>query len=153
MSIKSTWSCIVRGVKNLIFWFPIIFNDAQWDNHYLEVILLKKLKAMEKHYRKEQTYLVEKDRLSTLYELQDVIVVLERLIEDDYIEFPEGKEPESVFVPKKGERGIYTLETKYKDGFGEEKVDEVYREASRKELEDREYVYNTLRDKSKSWWD
>ena len=153
MGVRSTYREIKQGVKNLVYWAPVVFRDRQWDIHYLEVILLKKLKAMEKHYCKEQTYLEETARLRTLYEIQDVIVVLERFVEGDYIQFPEGKEPESTFVTKKGERGIYTLETEYKEGFGKEKVDEVYEEAFRKELEDMEYVYNTLRDKSQGWWD
>jgi hypothetical protein len=37
------------GVKNLWYWFPIIWKDRDWDSHYIFDILKHKLKA-QSHY-------------------------------------------------------------------------------------------------------
>jgi len=34
-----------QGVKNIIYWFPIIWKDRNWDGHYIFEILQHKLKA------------------------------------------------------------------------------------------------------------
>jgi hypothetical protein len=38
-----------RGIKNLIYWFPIIWRDRNWDSHYIFEILKHKLKAQSKY--------------------------------------------------------------------------------------------------------
>jgi hypothetical protein len=37
------------GVKNLIYWFPIIWKDRNWDSHYIFEILSHKIKAQSKY--------------------------------------------------------------------------------------------------------
>ena len=34
-----------RGVKNIIYWFPVIWKDRDWDSHYIFEILQHKLEA------------------------------------------------------------------------------------------------------------
>ena len=34
-----------QGVKNIIYWFPVIWKDRNWDGHYIFEILQHKLKA------------------------------------------------------------------------------------------------------------
>ena len=41
----------LRKFKNTIRWLPIIWEDQQWDEHYLFRILEHKLKIMENHFR------------------------------------------------------------------------------------------------------
>ena len=38
-----------QGVKNIIYWFPIIWKDRNWDSHYIFEILQHKLKAQSKY--------------------------------------------------------------------------------------------------------
>lgn len=38
-----------QGVKNLIYWLPIIWKDRNWDDHYIFEILKHKLKAQAKY--------------------------------------------------------------------------------------------------------
>lgn len=40
---------IKRGIQNLIYWFPIIWKDRNWDSHYIFDILKHKLKAQAKY--------------------------------------------------------------------------------------------------------
>jgi hypothetical protein len=50
-----------QGVKNIIYWFPIIWKDRNWDSHYIFEILQHKLKAQanyigsnDRHTRAQQ---------------------------------------------------------------------------------------------------
>ena len=44
-----------HGIKNIIYWFPIIWKDRNWDSHYIFDILKHKLKA-------QANYIGESDR-------------------------------------------------------------------------------------------
>jgi len=37
------------GVKNLIYWLPIIWKDRNWDSHYIFEIMMHKIKAQSKY--------------------------------------------------------------------------------------------------------
>lgn len=39
---------VKQGVKNIIYWFPIIWKDRHWDHGYIFTILQHKLKAQSK---------------------------------------------------------------------------------------------------------
>jgi len=41
-----------QGVKNIWYWFPIIWKDRNWDDHYIFEILKHKLKAQAKYIGK-----------------------------------------------------------------------------------------------------
>jgi len=41
---------VYNSIKNLIKWFPIIWNDRDWDHAYVEDILLFKLNNMYKRF-------------------------------------------------------------------------------------------------------
>jgi hypothetical protein len=38
-----------RGIKNLIYWLPVIWKDRNWDDHYIFEVLKHKLKAQAKY--------------------------------------------------------------------------------------------------------
>lgn len=38
-----------EGIRNVIYWFPIIWKDRNWDSHYIFEILKHKLKAQAKY--------------------------------------------------------------------------------------------------------
>ena len=38
-----------EGVKNLWYWFPIIWKDRHWDHHYIYQVMKHKLKAQAKY--------------------------------------------------------------------------------------------------------
>jgi len=40
---------IARGVKNIWYWFPVIWKDRHWDSHYLFDIMMHKIKAQSKY--------------------------------------------------------------------------------------------------------
>jgi len=76
-----------QGVKNLITWFPVIWQDKQWDYGYFYPILQKKLELMEKFFR-TRSYSVDGDKQAD--KIKYAILLLNRLIEDDYWEKKNG---------------------------------------------------------------
>jgi hypothetical protein len=38
-----------QGIKNLWYWFPVIWKDRNWDDHYIFEVLKHKLKAQAKY--------------------------------------------------------------------------------------------------------
>jgi hypothetical protein len=38
-----------QGIKNIWYWFPIIWKDRNWDDHYIFEVLKHKLKAQAKY--------------------------------------------------------------------------------------------------------
>lgn len=48
--LKIAFRNLVQGIKNLIRWFRIIWNDREWDNWFLEEIIIQKLHNMADHF-------------------------------------------------------------------------------------------------------
>lgn len=46
---KYTHREFIRGVKKLWYWFPIIWKDRDWDDHYIFEVLKHKLKSQAKY--------------------------------------------------------------------------------------------------------
>ena len=71
------------GIKNLYRWFPIIWNDRDWDHNFFFEIMRFKLKNMENFFRYYGCHLVaEKDA----DKMKVCIILLDRLIEDRYFD-------------------------------------------------------------------
>jgi hypothetical protein len=99
---------IQSGIKNLITWFPVIWNDQQWDQYYLLKVLQKKLTLMEKYFRTRGHHVdAEKDADN----IKLAINLIGRLIKDDYME--------SAFTPHKKKYGESTII--FEDIVGKEK--------------------------------
>ena len=76
-----------QKIKHLYYWFPIIWDDRNWDWSYILIILNHKLKSVLDRWEKNQMYIgqskdTKKIRICTL--------LLNRLIKDDYILNHEG---------------------------------------------------------------
>lgn len=48
----------ISRIKNLIRWFPVIWNDQDWDSEYTLDILLKKLEHQRDFFLSKDTHLV-----------------------------------------------------------------------------------------------
>lgn len=82
-TIKDTPRNIKYGILNLIKWFPVIWQDRDWDHYYLYVILQHKLKHME-HLHIHYSHLMSGSQ--TAKEIKTCLILLERLMEDEYHE-------------------------------------------------------------------
>ncbi len=47
----------VRGVKNLIRWFPVIWKDRDWDDYYIWALMINKLSFQAVYIRKNGIHL------------------------------------------------------------------------------------------------
>ena len=80
--IKDFFRNIRIGIPNLIKWASVIWNDRDWDQHFLYVILQFKLKQMEKLQR-EYGHCVNSNDYAD--QMRVCILLLERIIKGDYL--------------------------------------------------------------------
>lgn len=109
-----------QGIKNIIYWFPIIWKDRNWDHHYIYEILKHKLKAQSK-------YIGDKNRHTRAkYDAQrmNLCVNLIQKIEDDYygLEYMDYAETDFWFEDVEDKPGYSTIKSdiiweKYDDYF------------------------------------
>ena len=63
-NIRNFYKNIICGLSNVMKWLPIIWNDRQWDSHYMWKILHKKIKLMEEFYSDESNYISKDNKRS-----------------------------------------------------------------------------------------
>ena len=87
----------VRGVKNLWRWAPTIWQDRDWDNHFIYTLLAKKLEFQAK-YIGDRDFHTEAKRDA---ERMRLVVRLIKLQQDDYYgtEYLDYEESEQWFEP------------------------------------------------------
>lgn len=71
---------VINGIKNIIYWLPIIWKDRNWDSHYIFEIMKHKLKA-QSHYigTKNRHTAAKRDA-----EIMMTCVKLMELIQDEF---------------------------------------------------------------------
>jgi len=99
-----------RGVKNLIYWFPIIWKDRNWDSHYIFEILKHKLTA-------QANYIAEQDRHTRAQkDARDMrlCVKLMQLIDDEFyeVEYSDYHKTKNWFEPIDDGTGSSTWESR-----------------------------------------
>lgn len=98
----------VRGVKNLWVWFPVIWKDRNWDDHFIFELLRVKL-------QKQADYIGGKDRhLSAKRDSEKMRLVakLIKLKQDDFygMEYMDYHNTEYDFVPTDESEKWFTME-------------------------------------------
>ena len=78
---------VKHGVKNLITWFPVIWQDQQWDHIFFLEVLQKKLELMEEYFR-TRSHCVDGEKQAD--EIKYAILLIKRPIKDDYWEKKNG---------------------------------------------------------------
>ncbi|HLO11095.1 MAG TPA: hypothetical protein VK190_02440 [Pseudoneobacillus sp.] len=81
--IRHFYYTIVDGIKNIIYWLPVIWNDEEFDFCHFETIMLHKLKKMEKFFRSKYAWSVDCGK--TADEIAYAISLLERIHADHYL--------------------------------------------------------------------
>jgi hypothetical protein len=98
------------GVKNLIYWFPIIWKDRNWDSHYIFEILSHKIKAQSK-------YIGERDihtRAKRDVEVMMSCVRLMKLVQEEFysMEYSDYHKTKHWFEDIEDRPGLSTWESK-----------------------------------------
>jgi hypothetical protein len=73
---------IYYGIENIVVWFPLIWNDRDWDWAYLTRLMEFKLRKMSKHFDK-YGYHVGNDKDAR--EMLICAELLKRIEEDDCV--------------------------------------------------------------------
>ena len=87
---------IKYGVKNLIVYFPVIWNNREWDYLFLYKLMEKKLQRMEYNIRTYGHHVGNEKDANRIKECHEIIT---RLLADDYF----GDNFEKDFTEKYGE--------------------------------------------------
>jgi len=100
----------LRGVKNLIDWFSVIFNDRHWDSNYIFEVLKRKIELQRK-------YIVTSNRHSEVErdnrDMTLCLNLIQRVQEDFYsIEYSDYEKTEYNFLDIPGDTENKTLDIK-----------------------------------------
>lgn len=79
--VSRFWYNLLEFPRNFKKWFKIIWNDRDYDYHYLLIILENKLKYMSKSFEKSPI----EDGENISKEIENLREAIERLIKDDYV--------------------------------------------------------------------
>jgi len=71
---------IIQGIKNLIQWFPLIYNDRDFDYGYLYNIIYFKLNNMQKFFESGNTFVVGAEEHAK--EIKECKELLKRIMDE-----------------------------------------------------------------------
>jgi len=146
------------GIKNLIYWFPIIWYDRNFDHYYLSIILKHKLKDMAKFYNSPHAWGEDAPKLAE--QMETCVTILDRIIEDDYnregYDVHDEKWGELIF--DRGTEGQILLKRTKRITEEEEEIEQKeYSEVYEKEIKDRdndiENLFKIIKENLLCWWD
>jgi hypothetical protein len=100
----------VTGVKNLIYWFPIIWKDRNWDSHYIFEIMMYKLKSQSKHIGSRDNH----TRAKRDAEVMMTCVRLMKLVQEETYssEYSDYHKTKHWFEDVEDKSGYYSWESK-----------------------------------------
>jgi len=81
--ISYFWSDLKVGIRNLIVWFKVIWQDRWWDHSFIYTMLHKKLSLMEYSIRNHGHHT---NRGKDADKIKKCVLLLQRLMDDEYHE-------------------------------------------------------------------
>ncbi len=118
-----------NGIKNLIYWFSIIWRDKDYDQNFLFKILRHKLIKQEKYFRKND---ISKHKDLYANDMKECILLIDRIIKNDYCskEFSEYKK--------------FEKDTK--------KIHKIFKKEAVMLHQDTERLFKIMTKKINTWW-
>lgn len=164
-TIKDAPRNIKYGIKNLIKWFPVIWQDRDWDHYFLYVILHHKLKYMEKVFLSDDCHVMSAKQ--TAAQIKICINLLDRLIEDEYHEnasidyYKKWGKPKFNWIEiPDNENGCSMLEITHKNVRTNKDRKQEKKEFHRicdhernMKKQDLHYLFNYIAKHIQGWWD
>lgn len=147
---------IPYGIRNLLVWFKVIWNDRNWDYHYIFVILRHKLNLMEKAIRNNNNH-TEAERDAD--QIKECVEILDRLINDVYFDLAyeeyHKKWGEIDFKVRDGRLELNNSNVQTPEDHEEERHD--FKNATMKEHvmkeNDIHKLFALMRNNIQGWWD
>ena len=131
-------SSVIRGflhqikdsISNLIFWFPVILRDRNYDESFLFKILAFKLERIQKHLSK----VTISDFENEIIDLDNAVHLAKKIANHDYAEF-----------------GLVDINFKEdKEAF--QKCVSVYTSAEKERNKDIDTLFTIIKEKNRGWW-
>lgn len=155
-----------RKVKNVFRWLPTIWKDEDYDYHFINEILIKKLEHTRNFFLSDRTHIMEADKVAA--EIQEAIDRL-HMTRDSW-EFYEDPAQESIekkwgkstfnFIPTNDGTGSSYMEIEHenvKTDEDKEQYSKEFREAmkqARKDyMKDKKDAYKFIAKNIDKWWD
>lgn len=146
---------IVRGFKNLVKWFKVIWNDRDFDHYYLYVILEKKLKSIEETFSDvHQIHQIDESRLHILRYVKISRMLLNQLMVDDFNTAEERDilaKIELDFV--ESEDDSHLMEIKTLNSPPIEVLREIIKSENQRKNKTRRLFFLILEKRLERWWD
>lgn len=150
------------GITNLFVWFPVIWNDRQWDYIYILRMLHKKLSMMEKFIREDGIHVKNK---RDAHKIKVCVLLLERMIEDVYHDhayenhYKKWGDPHIKFLECEYE-DCHEIKFEYKNVKTEEDEKQKFKEFRRcmkheryLTQQDLDLLFKMMNKHITSWWD
>lgn len=154
---------VKQSITNLIKWFPVIWNDRDWDHQFFHIMLRKKLSNMEDFYRNHGCHL---NAIKDADNIKICVNLLDRIIQDKYHEMffdnhdkkwgditlmysniEDNKDLVSVDVIRSK---TITEEDKKQE---RKEFESLFKKQEQQRLQDIEYLYDMLKNNILCWWD
>ena len=161
--IKSFFKNIYRGIVNLVIWFPIIWNDRNWDQYFFYKIMKSKLEKMENLQRKHGIAINSKKYAN---QIKLCINLLHRIIQDDYIInalIPHEKkwgEAKMIFKPLSENSNYTELDFVVEKAITEKEIKQedkermrIYKHSDNMRKQDFDLLFKNLQKYIEGWWD
>ena len=153
---------MINKIKRLIDWFPVIWNDYDWDYHSLYVIMRKKLSRLEDGIRDGWAV----DAEATADNIHYAQMLLDRLIEGAYLEralLPVYRKWGKIgdMITRKADNGFEEwlgndwelANTEEERLIAEEEFSKAGKRADAQELADKNKLFEHISKYITRWWD
>lgn len=139
---------IFERFSNLFSWFNVIWKDEQYSPNYIYIILKKKLERMRCFYENQNNvHQIDQSRLSILRYVNISIVLIEKLLEDDFLAIEDSKMIERLGV-NWIKFDVDSFEIKHK-----EEINGIYNRAEIKRQKTKHLLFLIIEKRIDYWWD
>lgn len=144
--IRGKWRSLIEGIRNVLYWLPVIYHDRNYDEGYLYKMLHHKLTDMERFFTSEDAYTAEAS--NTADQIAEAKDIVGRLLDNTYfldkVEHIDTDEFMSI------DDGIFNVNTEHPNY-------EVWCKASedgdREREEDKQKLFKLMSENIDGWWD
>ncbi len=101
---------IRTGISNLIYWFPVIWKDRNWDDSYIFEVMIHKLKAQSKCIGNRDIHTAAKRDAEIM---MTCVRLMEKIREEHYaLEYSDYHKSKFWFEPLQEKEGYSTMESR-----------------------------------------